>query len=100
MATKPGLLLVFHQQVFGGLGRLLFSGGNRIVNLKNKEDGRIHSETAPICWPWLESCKRGRFVTICCRVPKGGGVQVEGGNWGTLRIPREDWGTSENIRED
>ena len=23
-----------------------------------------------------------------------------GGNWGTLRIPREDWGTLGNIRED
>ena len=22
-----------------------------------------------------------------------------GGNWGTLRIPREDWGTLGNIRE-
>ncbi len=28
-----------------------------------------------------------------------GGVQG-GGNWGTLRIPREDWGTLGNIRED
>ena len=34
-----------------------------------------------------------------CRVPKGG-VFRGGGNWGTLRIPREDWGTLENIRED
>ena len=23
-----------------------------------------------------------------------------GGNWGTLRIPREDWGTLRNLRED
>ena len=31
-----------------------------------------------------------------------GGVQGEGvpGNWGTLRIPREDWGTLGNSRED
>ena len=29
-----------------------------------------------------------------CRVPKGGG----GGNWGTRRIPREDWGTLGKIR--
>ena len=28
------------------------------------------------------------------------GVFKGGGNWGTLRIPREDWGTSGNIRED
>ena len=35
---------------------------------------------------------------IYCRVPKGGGVQG-GGNWGTLRIPREDWGTLGKIRE-
>ena len=33
-----------------------------------------------------------------CRVPKG--VLKGGGNWGTLRIPREDWGTLGNIRED
>ena len=40
------------------------------------------------------------FPTSYCRVPKGGGVQGGGGNWGTLRIPREDWGTLGNIRED
>ena len=28
------------------------------------------------------------------------GVFKGGGNWGTLRIPREDWGTLGNIRED
>ena len=33
------------------------------------------------------------------RVLKGGGPRG-GGNWGTLRIPREDWGTLGNIRED
>ena len=32
------------------------------------------------------------------RILKGGGPRG-GGNWGTLRIPREDWGTLENIRE-
>ena len=37
--------------------------------------------------------------SLCCRVPKGG-VFKGGGNWGTLRIPREDWGTLGNIRED
>ena len=34
-------------------------------------------------------------VVLCsteyCGVPKGG--VFKGGNWGTLRIPREDWGT-------
>ena len=35
-----------------------------------------------------------------CRVLKGGGCSTGGGNWGTLRIPREDWGTLQNIRED
>ena len=35
-----------------------------------------------------------------CRVPKGGVFKGGGGNWGTLRIPREDWGTLGNIRED
>ena len=29
-----------------------------------------------------------------------GGCSGGGGNWGTLRIPREDWGTLGNIRED
>ena len=29
-----------------------------------------------------------------------GGVPRGGGNWGTLRIPREDWGSLGNIRED
>ena len=28
-----------------------------------------------------------------------GGCSRGGGNWGTLRIPREDWGTLGNIRE-
>ena len=35
---------------------------------------------------------------MSCRVPKGG-VFKGGGNWGTLRIPREDWGTLGKIRE-
>ena len=30
---------------------------------------------------------------------RGGGPRG-GGNWGTLRIPREDWGSLGNIRED
>ena len=34
----------------------------------------------------------GLKVIYCCRVLKGGGVQGGGGNWGTLKIPREDWG--------
>ena len=35
-----------------------------------------------------------------CRVPKGGVFKGGGGgNWGTLRIPREDWGTLGKIRE-
>ena len=29
-----------------------------------------------------------------------GGCSRGGGNWGMLRIPREDWGTLGNIRED
>ena len=33
-----------------------------------------------------------------CRVLKGG-VFKGGGNWGTLRIPREDWGTLGKTRE-
>jgi len=32
------------------------------------------------------------------RVLKGG--VFKGGNWGTLRIPREDWGSLGNVRED
>ena len=34
-----------------------------------------------------------------CRVLKGG-CSRGGGNWGTIRIPREDWGTLGNIRKD
>ena len=30
---------------------------------------------------------------------RGGGCPRGGGNWGSLRIPREDWGTLGNIRE-
>ena len=55
-----------------------------------------------ICQPnIIDTPKHGiTFPTkLFCRVPKGGGVQG-GGNWGTLRIPREDWGTLGNIRED
>ena len=33
-----------------------------------------------------------------CRVPKGG-VFKGGGSWGSLRIPREDWGTLGKIRD-
>ena len=33
------------------------------------------------------------------RVLKGGGVQGQGGDWGTLRIPREDWSTLGKIGE-
>ena len=37
-------------------------------------------------------------IALYCRVLKGG-VFKGRGNWGTLRIPREDWGTLGNIRE-
>ena len=40
-----------------------------------------------------------RFPQKNYRVLKGG-CSRGGGNWGTLRIPREDWGTLGNIRED
>ena len=33
------------------------------------------------------------------RVLKGGGCPSRGGNWGTLRIPKEDWGALGNIRK-
>ena len=53
-------------------------------------------------YPWQLS--EGRPVNTNCvdknyRILKGGGPRG-GGNWGTLRIPREDWGTLGNIRED
>ena len=39
--------------------------------------------------------KSGSFY----RVLKGlGGVQEKGGNWGTLKIPREDWGILGKVR--
>ena len=42
------------------------------------------------------------WVCFCVfyRVLKGGRCPRGGGKWGTLRIPREDWGTLGNIRED
>ena len=46
--------------------------------------------------------KDSRMKEIPCskyyRVLKGG-CPREGGNWGTLRIPSEDWGTLGNIRD-
>ena len=39
-------------------------------------------------------CHGGNQQTpLIYRVLKGGGCPRGGGNWGTLRIPREDWGT-------
>ena len=40
------------------------------------------------CWPHLSY-----------RVLQGGVFKGRGCSWGTLRIPREDWGTLGNIRE-
>ena len=52
------------------------------------------------CWLTCGSITNNSIILdYNCRVPKGGGVQG-GGNWGTLRIPREDWGTLGDIRED
>ena len=48
---------------------------------------------------FLASWEWGQKTNVYCRVLKGG-CSRGGGNWGTLRIPREDWGTLENIRED
>ena len=39
------------------------------------------------------------LVSKVCKVLKGG-CSRGGGNWKTLRTPREDWGTLGNIRED
>ena len=57
--------------------------------------------------PWRGACPiYNKYIYIYtyiyiynCRVPKGG-VFKGVGNWGTLRIPRGDWGTLGNIRED
>ena len=50
---------------------------------------------------------RSCYLNMTCFVIKTniigflrGGCPRGGGNWGTLRIPREDWGTLGNIRED
>ena len=62
-------------------------------------------ESAPTCPKgWMQEIDEcyARILVEClnyCRVPKGG-VLKGGGYWGTLRIPREDWGTLGNIRED
>ena len=56
-----------------------------------------------VSWPKIrrgQRKRRGFFeATKYYRVLKGG-CSRGGGNWGTLRIPREDWGTLGNIRED
>ena len=48
----------------------------------------------------ISESPRMREECLCFfyRVLKGG-CPRGGGNWGTLRIPREDWGTLGNIRE-
>ena len=46
----------------------------------------------------LVPVKHSGVVNANYRVLKGG-CPRGGGNWGTLRIPREDWGTLGNIRE-
>ena len=43
-------------------------------------------------------CSMFNLPPFTYRVLKGG-CPRGGGNWGTLRIPREDWGTLGNIRE-
>ena len=51
---------------------------------------------------WFSLCfvfRRGKLPsTLSYRFLKGG-CPRGGGNWGTLRIPREDWGTLGKIRE-
>ena len=51
--------------------------------------------------PNMQQClERSRYLKIdLYRVLNGRGCPSKGGNWGT-RIPREDWGTLGNIRED
>ena len=52
----------------------------------------------------MESCKQKRlfcmFDELIVGFLRGGCSRGGGGNWGTLRIPRKDWGTLGNIRED
>ena len=45
-----------------------------------------------------ETNKESQWIFFC-RILKGG-CSRGGCNWGTLRIPRGDWGTLGNIRED
>ena len=46
--------------------------------------------------PFQLSGFSGQFILGFLR----GKCSTGGGNWGTLRIPREDWGTLGNIRND
>ena len=55
-----------------------------------------YSKSSEMYWSGDQLSLVGCFS---CRVLKGG-CSRGGGNWGTLRIPREDWGTLGNIRED
>ena len=64
-------------------------------------------------WEWIKDGWMNGWDKIAgssCLLPSGkrshsiigflrGGCPRGGGNWGTLRIPREDWGTWGNIRE-
>ena len=58
----------------------------------------------PLIRPSFMTLTESKPILLGCRVPgfyrvlKGGGCSRGGGNWGTLRIPREDWGTLGKIR--
>ena len=104
-----GYLIFLHLPMFS-LGfyispQLVYTFFHWILPWK-KKDG-IFTQSAPSSYPSDKKfppqdliCKayglqafRHSLLTLVCRVPKGGG------NWGTLRIPREDWGTLGKIRE-
>ena len=72
----------------GSKGRL------RKTRLNYQADQILEQFSCLICFQFENLILKLYF----CRVPEGG-VFKEGGNWGTLRIPREDWGTLGKIRE-
>ena len=69
---------------------------------KDPESSKIPQIPCERCLDPLKTEPQEVFVgpnTYSQGIWKTRGCSRGGGNWGTLRIPREDWGTLGNIRE-
>ena len=86
--------------MFGCLGEWLFHLGHVVFFLHGKTVGipsMIQFLMAEVQGKGFSSTKWRYLFIGFLRVP---GCPRGGGNWGTLRICREDWGTLGNIRDD